>query len=83
MFFFWVERLKPYSYLLKYLRSSSSSISVMGNNCIGISIEKEETITEHLQFLNQINLCETRYAHLNHKGKIICYCCRGHGLFGT
>ena len=23
---------------------------------------------------------ETRYAHLNHKGKIICYRCRGHGV---
>ena len=45
----------------------------MGNNGIGKSIEKEETITEHVQFLNQINLCETRYAHLNHKGQIICY----------
>ena len=55
----------------------------MGNSCTGKSIEKEETITEHVQFLNQINLCETRYAHLNHKGKIICYRCRGHGLFGT
>ena len=52
----------------------------MGNNCIGISIEKEETITEHLQFLNQINLCESRDAHLNHKGKIICYRCRGHSV---
>ena len=50
----------------------------MENNCIGKSIEKEETITEHVQFLNQINLCETRYAHLNHKGQIICYRCRGH-----
>ena len=49
----------------------------MRNNCVGKSIEKEETITEHVQFLNQINLCETRYAHLNHKGKIICYRCRG------
>ena len=53
----------------------------MGNNCIGKSIEKEET--EHIQFLDQINLCETRYAHLNRKGKITCYRCRGHGLFGT
>ena len=53
----------------------------MGNNCIGKSIEKEETITEHVQFLNQINLSETRYAHLNHKGKIICYRCRGHGVW--
>ena len=51
----------------------------MGNNCIGKSIEKEETITEHVQFLNQISLSEARYAHLNHKGKIICYRCRGHG----
>ena len=55
----------------------------MGNNCIEKSIEKEETITEHVQFLNQINLCETRYTHLNNKGKIICYHCRGHGAFGT
>ena len=41
---------------------------------------KEETITEHVQFLNQINLSETRYAYLNHKGKIICYRGRGHGV---
>ena len=39
---------------------------------------KEETITEHVQFLNQINLSETRYAY--HRGKIICYHCRGHGV---
>ena len=52
----------------------------MRNNCVGKSIEKEETITEHVQFLNQINLSETRYAHLNHKGKIICYRCKGHGV---
>ena len=51
----------------------------MGNNCIGKSIEKEETITEHVQFFNQISLSEVRYAHLNHKGKIIYYRCRGHG----
>ena len=51
----------------------------MGNNCIGKSIEKEETITEHVQFLKQISLSEARYAHLNHKGNIICYRCRGHG----
>ena len=41
---------------------------------------KEETITEHVQFLNQINLSETRYAYLNHKGKIISYRYRGHGV---
>ena len=51
----------------------------MGNNCIGKSIAKEETITDHIQFLNQISLSETRYAHLNHKGKKIYYRCRGHG----
>ena len=43
-------------------------------------MEKEKTITEHVQFLNQINLSETRYAYLNHKGKIICYRGRGHGV---
>ena len=51
----------------------------MGNNCIGKSIAKDETITDHVQFLNQISLSETRYAHLNHKGKNIYYRCRGHG----
>ena len=45
----------------------------MGNNCTGKSIAKEETTAKYVQFLNQ-------YAHLNHKGKIICYCCRGHGV---
>ena len=52
----------------------------MGNSCTGKSIEKEETVTEHVQFLNQITLWETRYAHLNHKGQIICYRCRRHGV---
>ena len=43
-------------------------------------MEIEKTITEHVQFLNQINLSEIRYAYLNHKGKIICYRGRGHGV---
>ena len=49
----------------------------MGNNCMGKFIEKEETIAEHVQFLNLVNLSETRYAHLNAKGKIIHYYCGG------
>ena len=52
----------------------------MGKICVRKSLEKEEAITEHVQSLNQINLSETRYAHLNHKGKIICNRCRGHGV---
>ena len=51
----------------------------MWYNCIGKSIEKEETITEHVQFLNQISSNEARYAHLNHKEKITCYRCGEHG----
>ena len=50
----------------------------MGNNCMGKFMEKEETIAEHVQFLNPVNLSETRYAHLNAKGKIIHYYCGGH-----
>ena len=45
----------------------------MGKNCMEKSIAKEETIAEYVQLLNQ-------YAHLNHIGKIICYCYRGHGV---
>ena len=55
-------------------------ICLSRNNCIGKSMEKEKTITEHVQFLNQINLSETRYAYFSHKGRIICYCCRGYGV---
>ena len=38
-------------------------ICLSRNNYIGKSMEKEKTITEHVQFLNQINLSETRYAY--------------------
>ena len=44
------------------------------------SIEKEETIAEYVQIFNQISLSQTRYTHLNHKGKFICYRCRGHDI---
>ena len=52
----------------------------MGNNCMVKFIEKEETIAEHVQLLNLVNLNETRYVHLNAKGKIIYYYCGGHGV---
>ena len=52
----------------------------MGISCMGKPIEKEETIAEHVQFLNQLDLKQTRYTYLNPKGNIICYRCRGHSV---
>ena len=47
---------------------------------MGKFIEKEETIAEHVQLLSLVNLSETRYVHLNAKGKIVYCYCEGHGV---
>ena len=48
-------------------------------NCMKKFDKNEKTNAEHVQFLNQLNLNETRYVYLNPKGKIYCARCRGHG----
>ena len=43
-------------------------------------IKKQATIAEHVQYLNRLNLSETRYVYLNPKGEIHRVFCRGHGV---
>lgn len=49
-------------------------------NCKKKSYKKQATIAEHVQYLNRLNLSETRYVYLNPKGEIYRVFCRGHGV---